>query len=203
MRFVLGTLEQNIKDQFVTSLMNYFKIEEDINLRAHIADLTRDIEPSQYRIFFRRLSENSYEYKSAYEKIALVVKSFEEERINSLFKEVKERVKKLYDTMYELHKMIVLDNTQTISAKERFNQVYFAKLKHKNSDNLILDELDIEVVKNIGKEWIFDHVSYDKSLFLDRLELEYKNIIIRRHQKENPLKLSDGMKVYLFNAQVN
>ena len=197
----MNTVNQNIKDQFVTSLMNYFKIDEDINLRAHIADLTQLIEANQYREFFRRLSTSSFEYKMAYEKIALVVQSFEDERIHSLFAGVKERVKKLYDVMYELHKMIVLDENSEIPAKERFNHVYFAKLRDKNSNELILDDLDIDVIKNITKEWIFDHVSYDKSLFIDRVELEYKNAIISRQQTENSSELSNSMKTYLLTEE--
>ncbi len=199
----MNTVTKNIKDQFVTSLMNYFKIEEDINLRAHIADLTRNIEASRYREFFRRLSTSGFEYKTAYEKISLVVNSFEEEQLNSLFAEVKERVKKLYDTMYELHKMIVLNENQTTPAQERFNHVYFARLRDKNSNELLLDDLDIEVIKNIGKEWIFNHVSYDKSLFLDRLELEYKNVIIRRRKDESALELSDSMNAHLLMGKTD
>ncbi len=197
----MNTLNKNIKDQFVTSLMNYFKIDEDINLRAHIADLTQSIEASQYREFFRRLSTSSFEYKMAYEKIALVVQSFEDERIASLFSGVKERVKKLYDVMYELHKMIILDETSTTSALERFLHVYFAKLRDKNSNELILDALDIEVIKNITKEWIFNHVSYDKSLFLERVELEYKNVIIAKQQQEQSYELSNSMKMYLLTEE--
>ncbi len=199
----MNTVAKNIKDQFVTSLMNYFKIEEDINLRAHITDLTQNIEASQYREFFRRLSTSSFEYKTAYEKISLVVNSFEEEQLNSLFAEVKERVKKLYDTMYELHKMIVLDENQDISAQERFNHVYFARLRDKNSNELLLDSLDIEVIKSIGKAWIFNHVSYDKSLFLDRLELEYKNAIIHRHTDVSTLELSNSMKAHLLTEKTS
>ncbi len=197
----MNTLNKNIKDQFVTSLMNYFKIDEDINLRAHIADLTQNIEANQYREFFRRLSTSVFEYKMAYEKIALVVQSFEDERIASLFSGVKERVKKLYDVMYELHKMIILDETSTAPAQERFNHVYFAKLRDKSSDELILDTLDIEVIKNITKVWIFNHVSYDKSLFLERVELEYKNVIISKQQQEQSYELSNNMKTYLLTQE--
>ena len=60
--------EDQIRAQFVTSLMEYFKIEEDINLRAHISDLVRHIHPSQYREFFRRLSSRPMPYKSGFEK---------------------------------------------------------------------------------------------------------------------------------------
>ncbi|MEA2110884.1 MAG: hypothetical protein U9P71_02425 [Campylobacterota bacterium] len=197
----MNTLNKNIKEQFVTSLMNYFKIEEDINLRAHIADLTQSIEANQYREFFRRLSTSVFEYKTAYEKIALVVQSFEDERIASLFSGVKERVKKLYDVMYELHKMIILDETSITSALERFLHVYFAKLRDKSSNKLVLDALDIEVIKNITKEWIFNHVSYDKSLFLERVELEYKNVIIARQQQEQSYELSNNMKTYLLTKE--
>jgi hypothetical protein len=196
----MNSVTKNIKDQFVTSLMNYFKIEEDINLRAHIADLTQNIEPNQYREFFRRLSMSQFEYKMAYEKIALVVQSFEEEELKELFKDVKIRVKKLYDVMYELHKMIILDETSQTPAKERFLHVYFARLRHKDSNEPILDALDIEVVKNITKAWIFDHVSYDKSLFLERVEMEYKNAIVSQH-RHTVKELSATLNPYLLESE--
>ncbi len=176
----MNQLNSNIKDQFVSSLMNYFKIEEDINLRAHIADLTQTIDSSRYREFFRRLSHGDFAYKGAFERIALVVQSFEQEQYDKLFHGLKERVGKLYNTMYELRRIMILDETQKLAPIERFVQVHFARLKDKHTEELLLDELDIEVVKKVGKAWIFNHVAYDKSLFLDRMELEYKSVLLRR-----------------------
>ncbi len=186
----MNQLDSTIKDQFVSSLMNYFKIEEDINLRAHIADLTQAIERVQYREFFRRLSHNEYAYKGAFEKIALVVRSFEQEYENELFAEVTERVNRLYSTLYELHKMIVLDDDRSLSEEARFCRVHFARLKNAQTQELLLDDLDIEVVKALGKAWIFHHVAYDKSLFLKRVELEYKNAIVRRHHENNTQEIA-------------
>ncbi len=188
----MNQLNRNIKDQFVSSLMNYFKIEEDINLRAHIADVTRHIDQTRYREFFRRLSFNDYAYKGAFEKIALVVQSFEIEQREKLFAEVKERVKTLYDIMYELRRMMLLEESGELSALERFVRVHFARLKRAQTQELLLDELDIDVVKSIGKEWIYRHVAYDKSLFLDRLELEYKNALLRRQNQNTPSLLDAG-----------
>jgi len=185
----MNQLNRNIKDQFVSSLMNYFKIEEDLNLRAHIADVTQHIESVQYREFFRRLSFNDYAYKGAFEKIALVVQSFEAEQQEKLFSEVKERVKALYDVMYELHRMMILEDDRELSALERFERIHFARLKNGRTRELLLDALDIEVVKSIGKEWIFKHVAYDKSLFLDRLELEYRRALLHRHHHQENSRL--------------
>ncbi len=185
----MNQLNSNIKDQFVSSLMNYFKIEEDINLRAHIADVTQHIESAQYREFFRRLSFNDYAYKGAFEKIALVVKSFEEDQQKMLFSGVKERVQSLYDIMYELHRMMVLEEAQELTPLERFVRVHFARLKHAQTQELFLDDIDIDVVKSVGKEWIFNHVAYDKSLFLDRMELEYKNALLRQHHQSTTPQL--------------
>ncbi len=196
----MNQLNSNIKDQFVSSLMNYFKIEEDINLRAHIADVTQHIESAQYREFFRRLSFNDYAYKGAFEKIALVVKSFEDEQRNILFSGVKERVKALYDTMYELRRMMVLEEGQDLSPLERFVRIHFARLKRAQTQELLLDELDIDVVKSVGKEWIFNHVAYDKSLFLDRIELEYKNVLLRRHNEDKPPSLSREYATRMLNS---
>jgi hypothetical protein len=142
---------------------------------------------------------SQFEYKMAYEKIALVVLSFEEEELKELFKDVKTRVKKLYDVMYELHKMIILDEDASLPAKERFLHVYFARLRHKDSNEPILDALDIEVVKNITKAWIFDHVSYDKSLFLERVEMEYKNAIVSQH-RHTVKELSATLNPYLIKS---
>ncbi len=186
----MDQLNSNIKDQFVSSLMNYFKIEEDINLRAHIADLTDRIQSAQYREFFRRLSCNDYAYKGAFEKIALVVRSFEVQEREMLFSDVARRVRTLYDIMYELRKMMVLEEAQEQTPLQRFMRVHFARMKNGQTDELLLDHLDIEVVKTIGKEWIFNHVAYDKTLFCSRVELEYKNALLRHHHYSNTEQLS-------------
>ena len=173
-------IEQNIKAQFVNSLMEYFKIEEDINLRGHIADLVRNIDKSQYREFLRRLSGGNMTYKTAFEKIALVAESFEEELKNMLFSDVKRRVKQLYDIMYELHRQISQKNEGN-DALESFCNVYFSKIKDKNSDKVLFDTLDIEVIRDVTKEWIFNTVVFDKSLFMLKVENSYKNCILIEH----------------------
>ncbi len=160
-----------IRTQFITSLMNYFKIEEDVNLRAHIDDLTSKIERSQYREFFRRLSSGEMSFKNPFEKISLVSKSF-------VIDDIKEdkRSKKLYNIMYELRKNIILDENGTKPAKERFEAIYISKIKDKNSGEFLLDSDDIEVIRNLGKSWIFDNVAGDKSYFLNIVDVEYKHV---------------------------
>jgi hypothetical protein len=160
-----------IKTQFVTSLMNYFKIEEDINLRAHIDDLTNGIKRSEYREFFRRLSSGDMSFKNPFEKISLVAKSFNEnEKIRD------DNAKNLYNLMYELRKNIILQESAQKSAQERFESVYISKIKDKTTGELLLKADDIEVIRNLGKRWIFENVAGDKSYFLNIVDAEYKRI---------------------------
>ncbi len=160
-----------IKAQFVTSLMNYFKIEEDINLRAHIDDLTSDIKPSNYREFFRRLSSGDMSFKNPFEKISLVSKSFTENKTT-----YQDSAKNLYNLMYELRKNIILQDDTDTSAQERFESIYISKIKDKNSGKLLLKADDIEVIRNLGKKWIFENVAGDKSYFLSVVNAEYEKI---------------------------
>ncbi|MEA3523350.1 MAG: hypothetical protein U9R50_10270 [Campylobacterota bacterium] len=165
-----------IKTQFVTSLMNYFKIEEDINLRAHIGDITQSINRSEYREFFRRLSAGSMEFKNPFEKISLVAQSFEQTQ-----KIEDESAKHLYDLMYELRKNIILAENVEGSAQERFEAIYISKIKDKNTGELLLKAEDIDVIRNLGKSWIFDNVAGDKSYFLNVVNAEYERV--RLHVK--------------------
>ena len=160
-----------IKTQFVTSLMNYFKIEEDINLRAHIDDLTSSVKRSEYREFFRRLSSGDMSFKNPFEKISLVAKSFKKESDANI-----DRAKNLYNIMYELRKNIILQDNPSISAQERFEAIYISKIKDKNSGELLLNADDIDVIRNLGKRWIFENVAGDKSYFLNVVNAEYEKI---------------------------
>lgn len=160
-----------IKTQFVTSLMNYFKIEEDINLRAHIDDITQSINRSEYREFFRRLSAGTMSFKNPFEKISLVAQSFSQTQ-----KTEDENAKNLYNLMYELRKNIVLAKDAKESAQERFEAIYISKIKDKNTGEFLLKAEDIDVIRNLGKRWIFENVAGDKSYFLNVVNAEYERV---------------------------
>lgn len=193
--------EDQIRAKFVTSLMEYFKIEEDINLRAHIADLVRHIHPSQYREFFRRLSLREMPYKNGFEKIALIAEEFESQALTPIDQEAQERAEMLYTLMYDIRRDVSLVRDSEKSALERFEAIRFTSIRHAGEEKALLDETDINVVKTLTKKWIYDYVSLDKSLFEARVVHEYRNEILRRERdSESPLlspiktKLIDSVK---------
>lgn len=163
--------ESTLKEHFVTALMRYFKIEEDIFLRGHIADLLSNIDSSRYQEFMMRLTQNEYPFKNPFEKIALTAKSFERQSENDTAK----RAKYLYDVMYELRKSIILSDDPA-PAEERFEQVYISAIRDKKSGELLLQSDDIEVIRNLGKRWMFDHVAGDKTHFLRTVGAEYEKL---------------------------
>jgi len=184
-------VDNTIRHEFISALMDYFKIEENINLREHIQDLIENIDKSQYREFLRRLSAGNMTYKTAFEKISIVAESFQEELKSVLFGDVKRRVKQLYDVMYELHRQIGLSSKEE-EAFEAFENVYFSKIKDKNSDEILFDALDIEVIKTMTKEWIYNTVVFDKSLFIHSVENAYKNAILKDHNAINNVALENN-----------
>jgi len=177
--------EDQIRAKFVTSLMEYFKIEEDINLRAHVADLVRIIHPSQYREFFRRLSSRSMPYKNGFEKIALIAEEFESETLTPIDIEAQNRAEKLYLLMYDVRREVSLVRDPDKSAMERFEAIRFTSIKRAGEEKPLLDETDINVVKILTKQWIYDYVSLDRSLFETRVIHEYRNEILRRERDKN------------------
>lgn len=177
--------EDQIRAKFVTSLMEYFKIEEDINLRAHVADLVRIIHPSHYREFFRRLSSRSMPYKNGFEKIALIAEEFENETLTPVDIEAQNRTEKLYTLLYDLRREVSLVRDPNKSALERFESIRFTSIKKLGEDKALLDETDINVVKILTKQWIYDYVSLDRSLFEARVVHEYRNEILRRERDKN------------------
>lgn len=191
--------EDQIRAQFVTSLMEYFKIEEDINLRAHVADLVRSIHPSLYRDFFRRLSLRAMPYKSGFEKIALIASEFEEESLSPIDLEAQKRTEKLYALMYDIRRDVSLIRNGDKSALERFEQIRFTSIRHADEEKPLLDETDINVVKILTKSWIYDYVSLDKSLFETRVLHEYRNEIQRRERSQNDT-LTVGLKAKLITS---
>lgn len=193
--------EDQIRAKFVTSLMEYFKIEEDINLRAHIADLVRHIHPSQYREFFRRLSLREMPYKNGFEKIALIAEEFESQALTPIDQEAQKRAEILYTLMYDIRRDVSLVRDSEKSALERFEAIRFTSIRHAGEEKALLDETDINVVKSLTKKWIYDYVSLDKSLFEARVIHEYRNEILRRERAtQEPLlspiktKLIDSVK---------
>jgi hypothetical protein len=165
--------------------MEYFKIEEDINLRAHVADLVRSIHPSQYREFFRRLSSRQMPFKSGFEKIALIAEEFESQTLTPIDIEAQERAEKLYQLMYDIRRDVSLVRDPDKSALERFEQIRFTSIKRLGAEKPLLDETDINVVKILTKQWIYDYVSLDRSLFEARVVHEYRNEILRRERDKN------------------
>lgn len=191
--------EDQIRTQFVTSLMEYFKIEEDINLRAHVADLVRTVHPSQYREFFRRLSLREMPYKNGFEKIALIAEEFETQALTPIDQEAQERAENLYSLMYDIRREVSLVRDGEKSALERFEAIRFTSIKHANEEKPLLDETDINVVKILTKRWIYDYVSLDRSLFEARVIHEYRNEILRREREKNNL-LAAPLKAKLLRS---
>jgi len=172
--------EDQIRAQFVTSLMEYFKIDENITLRAHIFDLVREIRPSQYRDFLRRLSLRQMPYKNGFEKIALVSSEFEEETLTIVEKEAQERTAKLHSLVYDLRRQLSEVRDPDKSALERFEHIRFTSIKLQGTETLLLDKTDINVIKVLTKQWLYDYVSLDRSLFNARVIHEYSSEIILR-----------------------
>lgn len=191
--------EDQIRAQFVRSLMEYFKIEEDINLRAHIADLVRHIHPSHYREFFRRLSLRDMPYKNGFEKIALIADEFESQALSPIDQEAQERTQKLYTLMYDIRRDVSLVRDSEKSALERFEEIRFTSIRRAGDTKPLLDETDINVVKALTKKWIYDYVSLDRTLFEARVLHEYRNEILRRERDSHEL-VSAPLKTKLLQS---
>jgi hypothetical protein len=177
--------EDQIRTKFVTSLMNYFKIEEDVFLRSHIDELIRPISTNRYNSFLNRLSSRDMPYKTAFEKIALIASEFEEESLSPVDHEALMRSQKLYSLMYDLRRDVTLVRDRDKSALERFEAIRFSSIKRANEEKPLLDETDINVVKILTKRWIYDYVSLDRSLFEARVTHEYRNEIVRRERDKS------------------
>lgn len=191
--------EEQIRTQFVTSLMEYFKIEENINLRAHVSDLVRDIRPAHYREFFRRLSSRPMPFKNGFEKIAQIAGEFEEETLSPIDQEAQQRSEQLYALMYDIRQQIVLSRDTEHSAVERFEQIRFTSIRRVDSDTPLLDATDINVIRTLTKRWIYDYVSLDHALFEARVTHEYRNEILRREREKNET-IAAPLKAKLISA---
>lgn len=191
--------EEQIRTQFITSLMEYFKIEENINLRAHVADLVRDIRPAQYREFFRRLSSHPMPFKNGFEKIAKIAGEFEEETLTPIDREAQKRAEQLYHLMYDIRQQIVLARDTEHSAVERFEQIRFTSIRRADSESPLLDATDLNVIRTLTKRWIYDYVSLDHGLFEARVIHEYRNEIIRREREKNDA-IPSPLKAKLISA---
>jgi hypothetical protein len=170
--------DDQIRTQFVTSLMNYFKIDEDVFLRSHIDELVRPIPTSRYSEFLRLLSSGDFAYKTGVEKISLVAHQLYDKLRSPLQIEAHERTQKLTALMYDLRRLISETKDGKKSALQRFENVRFTTIKHPNSTENLLDELDIEVVKILTKKWIYDHIASDRGVFELKVTQQYLTLLI-------------------------
>lgn len=189
--------DDQIRTQFVSSLMNYFKIEEDVFLRSHIDELIRPISVTRYSDFLHRLSTRTLAFKTGIEKIALIAQELIEEQLSPLAKEAKERTQKLYNLMYDLRRSITEERNATHSALARFENVKFTSIKRADSEQLLLDSLDIDVIRNVTKQWIYDYVTLDRGLFEARIEREYTDLLLARERAKSTQSISHKTQVAL------
>lgn len=189
--------DDQIRAQFVSSLMNYFKIEEDVFLRSHIDELIRPISVTRYSDFLNRLSTRALAFKTGIEKIALIAQELLEEQLSPLSKEAQERTQKLYNLMYDLRRTITEERDAQHSALTRFENVKFTSIKRADSQELLLDSLDIDVIRNVTKRWIYDYVSLDRGLFESRIEREYADLLIERERSCNTQKIAHNTQAAL------
>lgn len=176
--------DDQIRTQFVTSLMNYFKIEEDVFLRSHIDELVRPISTNRYSEFLRRLSSRDFSYKTGIEKISLIAHELLAEQQSPLELEAYKRAQKLYALMYDLRRSITDERNSEQSALERFENVRFTSIKEAGSEEALLDSLDIEVIRTLSKRWIYDYVSLDRGLFEGRVAKEYTLLLLERQRQQ-------------------
>lgn len=189
--------DDQIRSQFVTSLMNYFKIEEDVFLRSHIDELIRPISVGRYSDFLHRLSTRTLAFKTGIEKIALIAQELLEEQLSPLAKEAQERTQKLYNLMYDLRRSITEERNSEHSALERFENVRFTSIKRADSSELLLDSIDIDVIRNVTKRWIYDYVSLDRGLFESRVEREYTTLLLERERAQHTQRIAQRTKAAL------
>lgn len=184
-----------LQAKFVNSLMNYFKIEEDVFLRSHILELIRPLNTDCYGDFLHRLSTRALPFKTGIEKIALIAQELTEEQLSPLAQEARERTQKLYNLMYDLRRSITEERNAQYSALARFENVKFTSIKRADSQELLLDSLDIDVIRNVTKQWIYDYVTLDRGLFEARIEREYAELLIERERAKNSQSIAHNTQV--------
>jgi hypothetical protein len=186
-----------LQAKFVNALMNYFKIEEDVFLRSHILELIRPLDTDCYSNFLHRLSTRAMPFKSGIEKIALIAQELTEEQLSPLAQEARERTQKLYNLMYDLRRSITEERNAQHSALARFENVKFTSIKRADSQELLLDSLDIDVIRNVSKQWIYDYVTLDRGLFEARIEREYADLLIERERAKTSQRIAHNTQMAL------
>lgn len=188
--------EDQIRAQFVTSLMNYFKIDEDVFLRSHIDELVRPLPTSWYSAFLHRLSSRELPYKTGIEKIALIANELDAEQCSPLQAQAQARSAKLYTLMYDLRRVMVEKRDEEKSALERFENVAFASLRPALEAQPFLDSVDIEVVRLLTKRWIYDTIASDRGIFEVRVTQTYKELLMEQERRaRQPIIATSTKKV--------
>jgi hypothetical protein len=181
MKHTIPTDDQ-IRTQFVSSLMNYFKIDEDVFLRSHIDEIIRPIATARYSEFLRRLSTRNLAFKTGVEKISLIASEMLEEQRSPLELEAHERAQKLYTLLYDVRRRVSEEKNAQQSGLERFENIRFTSIKNADAQEALLDALDIDAVRILTKRWIYDNVANDRGLFEIKVTQTYQHLLQERQR---------------------
>ena len=58
--------------------------------------------------------------------------------------------------------------------------------------------MDLEIIKELTKKWVYDYVSFDRSLFESKVKALYRNAILERERCTDLLTITNPM---LLNAK--
>jgi len=139
--------------QDIKSLLN---IQGGLFIEQAIEDYLSDIDPKDYKDFFRELSGDKFAYKTGMDRVAIVSASFNERKRALLNRNVKTKANALADKLYAL-KMQVQDKYEHIKYGDikMNNERYF-----NNAEMMVIEKLDMNrMMKEIDTMSLQDSVN--------------------------------------------
>lgn len=168
----MNSSEQALRKEFVSSLIARFKLSADPFTQGHLLDLIAPIAINQFREFMMRLTALNAPYKDAFQKIHIVVLSFDD---SSAMKHDDQLATQFYQRFYALYFRLSADKSfGTMDIISRFQSI---DLKTVAFNGEVFNGLELAIIRQIGISDLARLVIFDKQLFLSRVAQAIHQIV--------------------------
>lgn len=178
--------EDKTRDAFMQIIFQTYKISDSLGNVNIVEKKLRKIKLKDYELLMDIMATDPrMDYKVGVEKVIKGVKILLSEYSESRLDLFLERAERIYNIMYAIKAQVTSIKDQTATSSERFERIKFTTIKGSGSGELLLDKLDIETIKSVGKSWIYNSVNSDKQLFVSRIAREARAQFILLNNIEN------------------
>lgn len=173
-------MRRAMEEDMVNTLIKSLALEVTRTTREYLKTIIRDVRPADFIKILDELADEDgrLAYKTPLERIIYAIKAAAKVSKDELSIVSTERAEFLYSLLYQIKKQITATREVGKSALQKFEEIDLKTIRMSQDSLPALDKINLASVTGVGKKWIYDHVDFDRSLFISRLKNEIKSQII-------------------------